>query len=217
MTNLIKSLQIPVFFSINKSPNQHHIELCFSDKPEKKAKEYIAKIDTSWEKANELYRKNNIYGDHNFLIPATSEMVNYFAGSQSNQPGVFKQIGTDPTTAVGYQKLQLVPCSQHNLALFQHSLQSFPFYIEIGKRTFSLFISHQGLYWKIPCQRHAPMNLSGRSHPVITLETSDNVYAFSYLNEIPWADIAQQLGTAVEPMQLTIPNNAPVTFGNYNY
>ena len=201
MTNIMKSLLIPVFFSIKNSPKQHHIELCFSDKPEKKPKEYIAKSESYWDKANDLYRKSTTYGDHSFLIPASHEMINLYAESQSNQPSVFKQIGTDPTTSVVNQKLQLVPCSQHNLALFQQRLQSLPFYIEIGKRTFSLFVWHQGMYWKIPCQHHAPMNLNGLTHPSITLETSDNTYLFSYLQEIPWADIAQQLGSAAEPKQ----------------
>lgn len=206
MSSLIKAIVIPVYFSINKAPRQHHIELCFSANPVKKASEYIAATHKSWQKADELYRKNNIYGEHQFLIPATFEFIDHFSQSQLSQPQAFKQIGSDPTAALGSHKIQLLPCTQHNLSLFQRNLQQFPFYIEISKHSFSLFISYNGLYWKIPCQRHEPLNLKERSHPVITLETSDKAHEFSYCGDIPWSDIAQQLGTPVEP----ILNNFPV-------
>lgn len=213
MSNLIKALLIPITFSINRTPRQHHLELWFSDKPEKKSKDSAPPSLASWKKADQLYRKSTVNGDHQFLIPSTVELINHFEGVQSNYPSAFQQIGNNPTTATALNKLQLIPCSQHNLNLFQRSLQSQPFYIEVGKRTFNLFVFHQEVYWKIPCHPRASMNLMEFQQPVITIETLDNASFFTYLHEIPWADIATQLGTVAEPLQNHIPVHASPIYG----
>lgn len=201
MAITIKNLLIPTFFSINKSPRQWHIELNFSREPEKTEK-YIPDSRDAWQKADQLYRKNNIYGDHQYLVPVWQEMSGYFASFPQDKPIEFKQIGNDPTVAVAYQKLQLMPCSQHNLGLIQSKLQSEPFFIEIGKKSFSLYVWHQGMYWKIPSQRHPPLNWSRNPHPVITLETVDGAIVFNSFRDIPWSDIAQQIGVPIVPKKL---------------
>jgi hypothetical protein len=200
----IKNLLIPMYFAIDKAPHQWHIELNFSRGPEKNDT-YVPESGNAWQKADQLYRKHAIYGDHQFLIPVLQEMTDSFGILPSNTPGAFKQIGKDPTTAVAYQKLQLMPCARANLGLIQSRMQAEPFYLEIGKRSYVLYVWHQNMFWKIPCHRHAPMNWFGHPHPVITTETVSGPVAFLNFRDIPWSDIAQQLGSPVVPKQLTEP------------
>ncbi len=203
---------MPIFFTMNKSPKQWHIEISFSNKPEKKADKYVSVLDKSYETADENYRKHNIHGDHQYLIPVNTEFTNNMM-TPDNQPTTFKQIGTDPTIPFINQKLQLLPCSESNLGLFQKKLQSEPFYIKVEKRSFSLYVWHLGMYWKIPSHRYTPIDWTGHTHPVVTLDTANGPIQFSSAFDIPWSDIAHQLGVKEVPVNEPAPFNVTQPFG----
>ena len=178
-------LFIPINYSTKNPKCPGFLALYFALKPEKLDK---SAVDCS-KKTEQLYRKNNIYGDHQFLIPVTRDSWS------SNFPIGSMQIGNNPTTSVRHEKLQLMPCSQSNLGLICQ-LQSQPFYIEIAKRSFYLHVLLQGKYCKIPSQKLVPKNWFGATnHPVVTLATDSCPVHFSNLGDIPWSDIAQQLSS----------------------
>lgn len=195
---------IPLCFSTNTAQRQGYLELYFAPKADKVDKNLPAALRNDWPKADQLYRKHHIYGDHQYLVPVRNGWplnVEFLpSGLTSNIPMVFQQFGNEPTTAVHHQKLQLMPCSQFNLGLIRE-LQSEPFYIEIGKKSYVLNIWNEGRYWSIPGQRPAPRCWFGpTNHPVITLATNTWPKHFSNLQDIPWPAIAQQLGSPSAPL-----------------
>lgn len=204
MDAAVRGISVPIFFSTDKPSRHGFIELYFSPNAVKPDKATASSV-LAWQKADQLYREHHIYGDHQFLVPVRSESIPYALAPPSyltvGMPLQNMQIGKDPSTAVSTRALQLMPCSHSNLELIK-ALQREPFYIEIGKRSFSLHVWDQGEYFKIPSQRHAPTrdvprSVLGRPHPVICLESENGMSEIIYLQDIPWAMLAQQLGTRV--------------------
>lgn len=195
----ITGLMLPVRYP-TKSPQRHgSILLCFADKPEKFDKDVPDSIRNAWQKSVQLYHKNNIYGDHDFWVPVRSPFGwNVPVLTKSNNTSGLPLIGANPTTSVDNENLQFIPCSEANLDLIIR-LQDYPFYIEIGARAFYLHVLHYGKYYKIPSQRHIRQPRFGTANlPVITLATDSRPMHFANLHDIPWPEIAQQLGTPVE-------------------
>jgi hypothetical protein len=197
-------IAIPICFSTSKlsrrksigSPKalSGYIEIYFSPDPfDPGVPDYVAPPNASQE-AEKLYRKHHVYGDHQFLVPASHRAIPKYEAPSGMRFG-FEQIGNDPTTAVLHETLQLVPCSQHNLHLFKDRIQSQPFYIEITDRAFVLHVNDkENTYRKIPSQLYPPRCWQGFAHPAISLDFRIGAKPFSKLDDVPWQDLAQQLG-----------------------
>lgn len=180
---------LPIWYSTKTPKRQESLILYFSPKPEKLEKDVPDSLRNASQKLNQLYRKHHIYGDHQYLVPVWRD------GWTTNNPRGSRQIGNNPTTAAYFENLQLMPCSQSNLSLIRQ-LQSQPFYIEIGKKSYYLHVLHNGKYYKIPSQQLIPKNWFGSTNdPVITLTTNNCPVHFSNLHDIPWSEIAQELGS----------------------
>lgn len=191
----INGIIIPIWYSTNNPQRQGYLEMYFGQESEIIDKSLPAALKNAWLKADQQYRKSQVYGYHQFLVPVMRD------GWMANFPMGSMQIGNNPTTAVQFEKCQLMPCHESNLSLISQ-LQSQPFYIEITKRCYYIHVLLQGMYRKIPSQKSVPKNWVGFSRPVITLVTESGPVHFSNFSEIPWADIGNQLGRTVQPLEI---------------
>jgi hypothetical protein len=60
----------------------------------------------------------------------------------------------------------------------------------------------QGFYCEIPAQKAILKNWNGFAYPVISLVTDSEPIHFARFSDIPWADIAQMMGSPAQPMQI---------------
>jgi hypothetical protein len=195
MDKIAKAIVIPIFYSTNTTARQGYIELFFANEPEIIDKTLPATLKNASHKSDLKYRKHNIYGNHQYLIPVRHN--NNWASSIMST----LQIGDNPTTVAHLEKLQLMPCNQSNLSLICQ-LQSQPFFIEITKQSYFLHVLMQGIYCKIPAQKAIPKNWERFPYPVISLVTDSDPVHFSRFTDIPWSDIAATMGSPAQPMQI---------------
>lgn len=181
---------LPIWYSSTTKQRQEILVLYFAPKPEKQDSTASVSDKNASQKSNMLYRKHHIYGDHHYLIPVARDMW------AENFPLGSRQVGNNPTISSYFEKTQLMPVSRTNLSLIQ-KLQSQPFYVEITKKSYILHVLNHGHYCQIPSQRLIPKKwFSPTCDPVITMTTNKDPVHFSNLQEIPWLEIAEKLGSS---------------------
>jgi len=198
-----KGIAIPIAFSTNKlsrrtsirepRPVGGYMELYFS--PNSIPFEGVDLLEPGKQstKAEALYRKHHVYGDHRFLIPVAKQQIEKYEAAWKMR-FAFGQIGKDPTTATYQEMLQLVPCGASNLALFKERMLTEPFYIEMAPESFILHVSDgAGRFLSIPAQDYSPRCWHDFAHPVVTLETQFGHQPFHNFSDIPWHDIAKSI------------------------
>jgi len=170
-----------------------YMELYFSPIPIRSDEVDLLEPGRGYAKAEALYRKHHVYGDHRFLIPSTKEQIEKYEAPWNARFG-FGMIRNDPTTATYREKLQLLPCSWSNLDLFKEKLLTEPFYLELAPESFVLHVRGEaGRYISIPAQAYSPRCWHEFAHPVVTLETEIGHQPFHKFSDIPWNDIAKSI------------------------
>jgi len=169
------------------------MELYFSWHPVAPDDMDFAEPGKQWIKERTLYQKHNVHGEHQFLVPASVEIIEshrYIWATKDRF--AFGLVNGSPTTATGTETLQLVPCDQLNLKLFLDKLQSQPFYIEVVGTNFALHVKDNlGGYRTLACQTYSPRCWHGSRHAVITTQRARTYQPISRLEAIPWTEIAE--------------------------
>jgi hypothetical protein len=199
----LKGISFPIAFSTNKlsrrtvtrapMPVSGYMEIYFSPNPIRMEEVDLLEPGRRYAKAEALYRKHHVYGDHRFLIPSTKEQIKKYEAPWDIQFEIGR-IGNDPTTATYFEKLQLLPCSAPNLGLFKENLLTEPFYLELASDAFVLHVKNAaGSYIAIPAQAFSPRCWHGFAHPVVTLQMENSCKPFYKFSDILWHDFAKNI------------------------
>ena len=196
-------IAIPILFATNKLSRKSagrvqrridgYMELYFSPNPIQAEEVDLCDPGKVHVKAEALYRKHHVYGDHQFLIPTKRHSIERYDAPWDRRCG-FKKIGSEPTTATYQETLQFLPCSQSNLDLFKEKLLTEPFYLEVAPEAFVLHVKNgDERFVGIPSQPYSPRCWHGFAHPVVTVESSLGHQTFHKMSEIPWLHIANTI------------------------
>lgn len=170
-----------------------HMELYFSLNPIPTEDIDIVEPGKKSAASQALYRKNNIYGDHSYLIPSKKVIDGQYEAPYGSYY-IIEKIGGDPTTATLHERLQLLPCRKSNFELFKEKVMTDDFYFELNSTNFFLHILDKNKrYVSIPAQNYSPRCWHGFARPAVTLNTQLGSECFSTFSEIPWSEIAEQL------------------------
>ena len=146
---------IPIIFSINKPPYKCYIELNFSkygygikefepERPFSESRKECMELVKEWESANLLYRNHHVYGDHQYLVPFRKMPIGEYVPIPFWKDREifyeFEQIAGNPTTSTTHEALELLPCTDINLDFILRNHLSEPFYIEVERESFGLYV-----------------------------------------------------------------------------